>query len=398
MYSKEQSKIFFKRIYIYNIIFSLLHTYHILRLKLIRFINYIKNFILYRSFSHNCINKKSVVFYLTNTANALHCFPIMCYLEKEGYNILLFHNYNFISKSVFGVKGIFRIKNLQIIKKLENNIIVEMYFYDNLENELKFNSLKKFFLKDIENAKKTDSEIDVPYPMHPIIYDNQIYLKTRSYRNVDRKIKILFSGNTHKETYVINKINEHYKMLNRYDIIEHLRTTLPNEIINIVELRDYIDRIFLGEISYENKLIMIDWQWKIKHGKYDLRIDNNDWLYFLSRADFFLACPGVRIPFCHNIVEAMSVGTIPLTNYGHLFNPPLIDMENCISFDTLECLINKVNLVINMNPDEIQRIRKNVIAYYNQILDMEKFCKKIIDEIKDRNTELILFSEHFNIA
>jgi hypothetical protein len=395
---KEQSKIILKKIFLYDVIFFTLHSYHLLRNNIRRSRNYYNNIFLYFSCSHSIDKTNSVVFFLTNANYALHCFPLMCFLEKSGFNILMIHNYTFIARCVFGIRGIFRLRNLKIIRNPRKYNNVVMYFYDNLHKKSKLQVAAKFYIKDIIYSKNSVKEIHVPYPMHPMVYDKEIYNKTGSYRLAERKMKIFFSGNTHKETYKQYKIHEKYHILDRFEIIDYLRKTFDTEKLHIAVTTDYIDGIFMGESNYSNKITMIDWQWKIEHGKFDLRIENTDWVYFLSRADFFLACPGVKIPFCHNIVEAMSVGAIPLTNYGHLFDPPLTDMVNCISFDKLETLVTKINLILKMKKEEIDTLRSNVIDYYDNILDMERFCNKLISDVKNPDNELVVFSEQFNIS
>lgn len=58
----------------------------------------------------------------------------------------------------------------------------------------------------------------------------------------------------------------------------------------------------------------------------------------LASADFFLCQPGEIMPQCHNIVEAMAVGTIPLTNYPDWLSPPLVDGREALVFDTFASL------------------------------------------------------------
>ena len=36
----------------------------------------------------------------------------------------------------------------------------------------------------------------------------------------------------------------------------------------------------------------------------------------LAKADFFLACPGVGMPLCHNLIEAIAAGAIPILQYA----------------------------------------------------------------------------------
>jgi hypothetical protein len=395
---KERSRIFFKRIFLYDVIYKTLHTYYVFRRDLIRSRNYNSNMVLYITSVHKIEKSKTALFYLTNPNFALHCFPIMTFYHKNGYFICLAHNYHFISRCVFGVRSIFKLNNFSIVRKRRLAEKFDVCFFDEPAVDKKIKTKTKFCIENIHDISSLPidaNKVFVPYPMHPMVYDIDIYSRIYSYRAVDRKMKIFFSGNTHRETYTQHKIREKYNMLDRFEIIDSLRKRLGPDKLQVAETTEYIDGIFMGKSNYSNKLTMIDWQWKIEFGKFDLRIENIDWVYFLSRADFFLACPGVKIPFCHNIIEAMSVGTIPLTNYGHLFNPPLLDMENCISFSSMDELLVKIDLILEMNPEEIDKIRKNVIAYYDQILDIEKFSKHLMEDAKEVMTELIVFSEQF---
>ena len=83
------------------------------------------------------------------------------------------------------------------------------------------------------------------------------------------------------------------------------------------------------------------------------------------------------MPWCHNTVEAMSVGTIPIIEYGNLYDPALEHMKNCIRYSTYEELKNAMNLVLNMDRREIEQLRKNVTEYYNRYLSTDSITKNI---------------------
>ena len=97
------------------------------------------------------------------------------------------------------------------------------------------------------------------------------------------------------------------------------------------------------------------------------------------------------MPWCHNCVEAMSAGAIPILEYFELFYPPLQHLENCITYSGYEGLEAAINLALSMDPDEIERLRKNVFDYYNNYLSMESITKKI-------NTFSISGKGHLKVA
>src|SRR5205823_2507023 len=60
-----------------------------------------------------------------------------------------------------------------------------------------------------------------------------------------------------------------------------------------------------------------------------------DYLRFIGACDFFLAPPGCAMPLSHNLIEAMSLGAIPILNYGDYLDPPLRDGVDCLAFSTI---------------------------------------------------------------
>lgn len=141
-----------------------------------------------------------------------------------------------------------------------------------------------------------------------------------------------------------------------------------------------MDELFKGD--YINKCVIID------TGK--LWIDDQCWLENLSKSDFFLCPPGISMPMCHNAIEAMSVGTIPIINYPEWFSPSLIHMENCIIYDDETDLLDKIDCALNLEKPKLAEMRKKVIDYYNSHLNPVSFINKL--EFIQDNKQLILIT------
>jgi hypothetical protein len=124
----------------------------------------------------------------------------------------------------------------------------------------------------------------------------------------------------------------------------------------------------------------------------EVRIEPQDWLSTLAMADFFLSPPGIVMPMCHNIIEAMAVGTIPITNYPEWLDPHLKHMENCIVFDDRGDLIAKMKRVLEMTPEEIARLRSNVIDYYDTYMRPETFIRRV-EASTDREVPILMYTE-----
>lgn len=103
-----------------------------------------------------------------------------------------------------------------------------------------------------------------------------------------------------------------------------------------------------------------------------------DYVDALSRADFFICPPGWLMPHSHNLIEAMSVGTIPVTNYADYMRPPLTPDVNCLAFSTLDELEVVIGRALNMQPQEIATLRSGVISYYDEYLDPVSFGRKLM--------------------
>jgi hypothetical protein len=121
-------------------------------------------------------------------------------------------------------------------------------------------------------------------------------------------------------------------------------------------------------------------------------IEEPDWLDTLARSDFFLSPPGIVMPMCHNIIEAMAVGTIPITNYPEWMRPNLVHMQNCIVFDDEADLIRKMQLALSLNESEIARMRANVIDYYRKHLDPRSFVRGL-EARPERDITVLLYTE-----
>ena len=71
------------------------------------------------------------------------------------------------------------------------------------------------------------------------------------------------------------------------------------------------------------------------------------------------------MPMCHNIVEGMAAGCIPITNYAGWFWPPLTDGENCLTFTDPPSLLAAVRRALSLPAGEIARLRAGVLEYYD---------------------------------
>jgi glycosyltransferase involved in cell wall biosynthesis len=203
-----------------------------------------------------------------------------------------------------------------------------------------------------------------PYFGHPEFYRTGLYNLVRGMRNRERNVRIFFAGTLSDAAY---SEKFQFPILDRDQVLGHvmakfewaIKTEIsengsrPICIVSTGDLRDSVDK---------HKLPM------------------RDYLDAMSRSDFFICPPGVRMPHSHNLIEAMSVGTIPITNYDSYMRPTLTPGDNCLAFSTVEELEIAINRALRMSAREIQRMRESVISYYEEHIEPASFGKKLMEQ------------------
>lgn len=94
----------------------------------------------------------------------------------------------------------------------------------------------------------------------------------------------------------------------------------------------------------------------------------------LSHFRYFLCCPGVVMPLCHNVIEAMSVGTVPIIQreYAEVMYPNLEDGHNAIIYNNFVDLRDILNeKLFNISEQKFIEMSLNCIDYYKNYLSPE---------------------------
>lgn len=209
----------------------------------------------------------------------------------------------------------------------------------------------------------------IPYTLHPHqVFTGKLFFLDY-FRKSTRLHKIMFSGNYHESSY--NKsFKEYPHVINRFKALQFLKNSVND--ISYPESK--------SEYFQSNKFFQwIDWN---SASNLERRIDEHEWLKVLSSSSFSLCLPGVHMPMCHNIIESMAVGTIPITQYGFLFDPPLVHGKNCIKFDNAQDLLTKLDEINKMSDSQIEELRTNVIDYFENHIDPKNVIREIESSIK----------------
>ena len=87
-------------------------------------------------------------------------------------------------------------------------------------------------------------------------------------------------------------------------------------------------------------------------------------------------------------MEAMSAGAIPILEYGSLFHPALEHGRNCLAYTDESGLKNVIKTALEMEPDEIEVLRKNVFDYYHRYLSSSAISGSINEFFQSPNRQL----------
>lgn len=229
-----------------------------------------------------------------------------------------------------------------------------------------------------------DACFPMPFPMFPPIYAAQQDLQLARYRQQPRQWQLFFGGDAEPNKYNKKSIREIYSKLSRANILHSL--TQPDRPAPVLELRDDSTRR-AAEQQEHNGLVMVNTR--------RCKIAPQEWLKTVARSRFFLACPGVRYPMSHNIIEALAVGSVPITQYPELFFPPLEHGKNCLVFNDETQLIAAVDAAMKMSEHERLTMAQAAIDYYENYLAPGPCIQRMLNHARDRvSLRLLPFLKH----
>lgn len=197
----------------------------------------------------------------------------------------------------------------------------------------------------------------MPYPMFPVHALRSTERSRAEFRSA-KKTGILFAGNQ-KQRYGREEMRTKFGVLPRLEVLESLRASFPDRIADR-EADGNAEKIVLRDSSVHP-------------------IASQDWISTLAAHRFFLCCPGASQPVCHHLIEAMSVGGVPILEYSDRFTPSLVDGENAICFEGRAGLVDAIRRIDAMSISELERLSEAAADYYDRHLDGEGFLSRVLD-------------------
>lgn len=340
---------------------------------------------------HLPANTKTIVFtledkrlYHSSYDGGRYAFGILQMFNDGGYNVYLHKKVGFLTYVRLGVYGrlIYSLNNVKIVPDLPKNSEHIVYAFDVIDRDVLSHPWKHLIYVNIEKSPfcNLGECISMPYSLHPLVHKFTTFKKIDELRQRRRHLRMFFIGST--QYYYMNNIKiARYGLSTRAEDLKALSEV--NERIKV--LKTLFDlKAILHSGDYFNEVVIF------KTDGNKNRIKWHEWLNFLSCSDFFLCFVGSDYPMCHNAIESMAVGTIPIISYPDWFTPPLQHRKNAIIYSDKDDLARKIHEVFAMNPDEIAAMRQNVIQYYDENLNPAAFIKRFESQVKRINTLILL--------
>ena len=272
-----------------------------------------------------------------------------------GMPIAIQLNYSFIASFCHKkYKKLILSDSLLFYQKSEELPHSSILLTDKSDTPEHLNFSKVITLKFGELTPSKKSEFGLPFSTHPMNLKNKNnQLRLISAR--ERSRRIFFSGESQPTRYDKKMLTLKYDMLSRFEALETIRDAMSKEVWT-PELVSLID---------------------IKTRRED-RIPHDQWMSVLSTSIFFLALPGAVMPMCHNAVEALSVGSVPILQYPQYFDPPLQDGINCLTYNSKSGLISAISTALRMPIEKSQGMTNSCLDYYDEYLRLGKFSNKLV--------------------
>ena len=217
-----------------------------------------------------------------------------------------------------------------------------------------------------------------PYVMHPWVYAFGHHHRLAKPRRTPRRFRLFFSGVVnpgYADRFV-------FPMMSRPAIIECLVDQFRSDACVVAS------RAELATLRRTDRpIVLILFRGTITPMASNHFLPRPAYFRLLARSRFALCPPGVFMPHSHNLIEAMAVGTIPLTNYPTYCRPELSDGTTCLAFTNPTDLCQAVERILTTPIAEFDSMKAAVSRHYDQELSPEGFARKLAGWLSDPRPE-----------
>jgi hypothetical protein len=208
-------------------------------------------------------------------------------------------------------------------------------------------------------------EVPMTFSVHPLVHDRWAAYPPPDLAG-ERPLRVFFAGRRRDHKYSEGTLPEKFGKMSRQQILGTLEAELAPDRFRRIENAAGLN----GRAGEPPGFFLADSD--------RFRIPETEWLETLGRADFFLACPGMDMPLCHNLIEALSRGTVPILEHPEFLDPPLQHNVNCLVFRGPAGLVNTLEHTFQLAPEQIRRLRQGAYDYYQNHLAPGRFATRLL--------------------
>jgi hypothetical protein len=229
---------------------------------------------------------------------------------------------------------------------------------------------------DYFNRERSSGTVVAPFMLHPHYYASGLYRRLASFRGRPRPLRLFFAGTADTAAYSRSFAADLFGIMNRDEVLSAVIADFPSEVLVV---RRHEDVRNIARSGRPIVLVLTD-RTEDNLVKHPLR--PREYLGLLAGAAFALCPPGWLYPHCHNLIEALAVGTVPVLGYAHLCNPALTGAENCLTFADRDSLRAAVRSALTLPETEIARLRAAATRCYDSSLCVEAFAGSLALALK----------------
>jgi hypothetical protein len=301
-------------------------------------------------------NTKNIFIEIDDNPWDRHLYTLIKFFKLQGFNIWVKPKVYFLGQLMY-----YPYPRLCIEEKL---IIINFRRRQDFDIHLSTSNLTTHYYEPFFSKTEFNLYL-IPIAMHPFMYHHDIWNEHFEERN--RLSNVFFAGNFFEKSYMQLRKQDVFNILDRIKIHEILA---ENNLTASPKSRDEFDSI---KTTIKGKLLVVQ--------KNNFSIPVDELRKTLHSFHFIFAFPGVSMPICHNLIEAMSVGTIPIiqAEYARMFDEPLKHLENAIIFEGENDLINVFSNALSLEISQLNIMHFKVYEYYNKNFAPEAVVNKIVN-------------------
>jgi len=344
---------------------------------LLSYLSKLEGLLFYVRFSMRkaCISnpKKTVLIHISFIdPPGMRLFQIFSHFLYSGYTCYFDISFSqYIQLKRYGKKATLFKGVYPFSKKIQHYSLAISNDKEYLENMTE-KTLKIFMNFRIFNHLNDISKDAMFYPLVTFIKYNKPFIETNVLSkalSTERKIGAFFVGNKQPATYNADHTKKLFNVNTRYETFNYILDNLPQETLYIpTDMDSFLKDIECGALA--KKVVLLDTN--------NFEIPKKYYFNVLLQTDFFIHMSGVIYPYCHNQIESMMAGCIPVTQFSKFFIPPFQHEIDSLVFNSLNDLISILHKITSGDYNSmIQSMRKNIFDYYIQHYSFKSFNNKL---------------------